>query len=77
MDFLNVELSLVFLQSPKTCENCKIGNVELVYEYGKQIFIEPYVPLKLEKKNQLELGYSIILHYIPMIIIVQQYNFEE
>jgi len=43
MNFLNDALSLMFLQNPKTCENCKIDNIEQINEYGKQIFIEPYV----------------------------------
>jgi len=61
----------MFLQDPKKCKNCKIGNIELVKEYGKQIFIEPYIPLTAKQNANKNLDISVILHEIPKTVTLQ------
>lgn len=72
LDFLNDALSSMFLQDPEICQNCKISIIELVNEYGKQIFIEPYVPLTTGQNTNKDLDISIMLHEIPKSITIQQ-----
>jgi len=72
LDFLNDALSSMFLQYSKSCQNCKIGIIEQVNDYGKQIFIEPYVPLPAGQNTNKNLDISIMLHKIPKTIMVQQ-----
>jgi len=72
LDFLNDALSSVFLQDPETCQNCKIGVIELVNEYGKQIFIEPYVSFAAGQNTSKDLDISIMLHQVPKKITVHQ-----
>ncbi|KAL5237753.1 hypothetical protein ACI65C_005163 [Semiaphis heraclei] len=68
LDFLNDALSSMFVQDHETCRNCKTGNIELENEYGKQIFIEPYVPLTIGQNMDI----SIMLHEIPKTITIKQ-----
>ncbi|CAI6372314.1 unnamed protein product [Macrosiphum euphorbiae] len=72
LDFLNDALSSMFLQNHKTCQNCEIGIIEQVNDYGKQIFIEPYVTHTAGQNTNKDLDISIMLHEIPKTITVQQ-----
>lgn len=72
LDFLNDALSSMFLQSPKTCQSCKIGNIQLIKEYGKQIFIEPFIPHTAGQNTNKTFDISVMLHEIPKTITVQQ-----
>lgn len=72
LDFLNDALTSMFLDDPKSCQHCQIGNIELVKEYGKQIFIEPYVPLTPRQNTDKDLDICVVLSEIPKTLTVQQ-----
>lgn len=61
------------------CRNYKIDKIELINKYGKQIFIEPYLLVTTEQKNNNNLDISVVLHDILKTIMVQRqlYNIPE
>ena len=69
--FLNDALSSIFIQYPKICDNYKIGKIEMINEYWKQIFIDPYLTLTTKKTSNENLDISTMLYDIPKTVIVQ------
>ena len=62
--------------SPKNCLECKLGNIEYIYEFGNHIFIEPYGPItKIQTQNK-SFDLSVVLNNIPKRLTVheQLYN---
>jgi hypothetical protein len=70
LDFLNGALSSILQKQSKTCDVCKIYNIEYTYELGIYLIIDLYFAITKQKKATQDPDLFVVLNDIPNIFSV-------